>query len=281
MFVNVEYSVIKQLTAASEVSGAVFVNVEYSVIKQLTAGGDVVLSPSYGTHIADQWPAMAIAMDGQSRLYAASWTGFFIAQYSSTGERLATFSLGAYFYPLVLCADKQRPVLFVADAEAVNNSIWMLETGQGRLLHRFASPDSTAWQPMGLALDSGRQLLFVNDPVNQRLLVLSLMIAHGGQLKSIFPFQSNLGAPAANIAVDVHLRVLYVTDPSGARVVLMDSDSGNAVGEISAPSEQNDMTPTGVDLGANGTVYVADPIHGRVLIFVLNAEFSRERKHGQ
>ena len=256
--------------ALDQQSGVVYVNPDTDIIKTLTADGQPRLSPSFPTYmhpLGVGMSASALAVDGQHRLYAANFDDASITQYSSDGERTAVFS--SFQNPQVLCADQTRPVLYMADLLWRNCSVWMLDTSaDGRVLQRFSAPDSAPWQPMGLALDTEQQHLYVNDPNNARVLVLS--VAQGGQLVSTFALQTGLGFPQAGIALAASRGILFVTDPSGGRVVVMDSKNGSVVGEITAPAGQTALIPTGVAVSQQGVVYVVDPINACVAMFQLN-----------
>lgn len=112
--------------------------------------------------------------------------------------------------------------------------------------------------PVGVAVDEARGRVFVSDWGNNRVLVLG---KEGNLLQEI----KNLKSPAG-VALDRSRGRLYVVEQKGDRVVILDLDSLKVVGDLK-PKKTPFSEPRGVWVAQDGSIYVADTGHSRIVVF--------------
>jgi len=156
-----------------------------------------------------------------------------------------------------------------------SGSFFIADTGTGRLL-QVASAGALVHQwKLDIQGDNARQPVSVTSAADGSVYVID---AVGGLLLELpangSPFAWQAVAPFDTLS-GAHLvlgpkNTLYLTDPENKRVVVYQSN-GKALGQIHFPDNQAGMLvkPTGITLGTDGTLFVADRVLCRVTAYGL------------
>jgi DNA-binding beta-propeller fold protein YncE len=217
---------------------------------------------------------MDVAVDGQGNIYVADTNNQRIQKLSSAGKPLASWGSGGdgagqFWLPSGVAVDDQGKV-YVADRG--NHRIQVL-SASGQPLAQWGSRGPAPgqfWAPTDVAVD-GRGQIYVADSNNQRIQVLS---ADGQPLAQwgwegtdpgTFSLPSSLSLDAAGN--------VYVADTRNARIQKL-SPTGQplaAWGVVSgantprpAPEAGTFVSPGGIAVDKNNTVYVTDTRNQRI-----------------
>jgi sugar lactone lactonase YvrE len=121
-------------------------------------------------------------------------------------------------------------------------------------------------EPVGLAFDENRAILYVADTWNQRVQAFDTNYLFVRE----WPVEAWYGESVVNkpyLAVDGQGRV-YLTDPEGYRVAVFDHE-----GELQATfgrygfDQDSFSLPVGIAVDAEGTIYVSDTDGQRIIRF--------------
>jgi uncharacterized protein (TIGR03663 family) len=142
------------------------------------------------------------------------------------------------------------------------NGTWLRDIGSG------GSAPGQLDEPSGIAVsDDGR--LFVADTWNRRIAVFNL----DGTFLTNYEVRAwyDVGGSRPYVAIDDNRDVMYVTDPTGGRVLVY-TLNGECVGAFGRPNQENPTTSQfntigGITVDSEGNVYVSDTGVSRVLKF--------------
>lgn len=289
--------VIGTLTALFLFASILNVPASYATTYTLTSS----FGPSFGSTSLHR--ATGVAVDSAGNIYIANAEGFKIVKIDPNGNLLQTFCSGFSECndPLAVSVDGSvyvgdqahqrivkfdaagnfvqqftRPGLFPLDivVDSAGNVYTTDLTNQqvvkfdpaGNVLLSFGSRGSAQGQfdtPKGIALDAAGNI-YVADQQNTR----AQKFDPAGNFLQIFDITSGLTLDATpGVAVDGAGNV-YVADPSHQRIVKFDP-AGNVLTQITAIS----FSPTDIVVSASGnTVYAADALQVRVVIFTLSSD---------
>ena len=144
---------------------------------------------------------------------------------------------------------------------------------KGRLLYTLGGDDFYIARPSDIALDIDKDLVFVTDPIDARVLVFD----QAGALLQTIPAagQKELKAPTG-IFVDTVRGEILVSDfeaagnyfsPAGG--VLIYDYQGNHLATVAGnqPGGYDFARPQGIAVNEQGLIYLVDSFRGQVLIF--------------
>lgn len=211
-------------------------------------GGDV-----YALHMIDE--------SGRTRLVRFSENGALAGEIgpfeSGTGEN-------ALDAPAAIQADGQGNVLVLDMGTGRVKKF----SPEGRLLATWGSPGDGPGQldmPEGLALDAGRDLLYIADTGNSRVQKWG---AGGRFLAIVGSFDEPKGI-SLDAAGD-----LYVADGSGHRVLKLGSDGAVRLAFGEEGQDPGRLYyPRAVRVNAQGDIFVADSVQGRIQKFNPGGQF--------
>jgi tripartite motif-containing protein 71 len=157
--------------------------------------------------------------------------------------------------------------------DAVNNSIWIADTKNSRILE--ATRDGV---PTGRAFGShGREVGKLNWPIGVQASGGHVFVADtsNNRVQRWDPATREVVWTATGIGFPWDLHVVgnrvYVTDVTGRRVVRLDAATGALVDAIGSAATLH--YPTGVAVSANGHVWVADKTWNEIVEFGPNGAF--------
>jgi DNA-binding beta-propeller fold protein YncE len=193
--------------------------------------------------------------------------------FSSDGRFLHTLGEQSYAYdaefvnaPYGLDIDNQGRV-YVADFDADAVRIF---SAQGELLAHLSGESNQFRNPIDVAVDDQRQLLYIADPYHSQMHQFSLSLTESGPLTathrlSIGSYGREAGqfAYLQNLAVDDQSGQVYVSDMANHRIQVFDS-AGQYLTELAAPVNWQVL---GIDVGPDGVVYAADALNNVIWVF--------------
>jgi DNA-binding beta-propeller fold protein YncE len=210
-----------------------------------------------------------------------------------------------FFFPIGVAIDLIRHRLYVGDT--VDHRVVEFDLdANNRLIDRVAdhvlgqttmnanaASVSTMNQPIGLAVDTANDRLFVTDELNNRVLVYNVATLSDGMSPSFVFGQSNFSTNASStsqsglfdpsdVKYDASSNKLYVADYDNNRIVIYDLSQGisngmnasSVLGQLNFATNTATTTQTGmfhphaifVD-SANSRLFVSDIFNNRVLVF--------------
>ncbi len=241
--------------------GSVYVadSLNHRVVK-ITEAGDVFLIGRRGSSIGELLNPQGIAVDGLGFMYVAELGNSRVSKLSPRGDVICTFGfrgrqIGQLDRPCDIARDGINN-LYVADT---GNDRVQVFSATGQFVGTYgASATTTLRAPQGIAVDRHGQL-FVADGANRRIVVFS----PSGEEIGYVPARGELDGPQA-VAVA----------PDGAVLVVeRDTDrvrAFTAEGEelcVFAPTARASRlkAPVGIAAAHDGSVYVTDTMHHRLL----------------
>jgi DNA-binding beta-propeller fold protein YncE len=230
----------------------------------LTRPNGIDIGVDGNLYIADTWSYRVQVISPQSNVLAA-W-----GQQGLFGIEAPAEPLDGFWAPRDIATDLSGRV-YVADTGNKRVRVYTATGEHVRDIGFGGSQPGQLDEPVGLDVSpDGR--LFVADTWNRRVSVFS---TEDGTLLYTFPvlaWYEDLGN-RPYLAVDPVRNLLYVADPDAARVIVYDT-FGNCVGSFGQKGNLDDLldaatfvTIGGIDVEANGQVYVTDLAANRVLRF--------------
>jgi len=163
---------------------------------------------------------------------------------------------GSFIYPIAVC-DDDRGRIYVGEYGG-NDRIQVFDA-DGELLYGFGAHGTGPGEfqrPGGLAWRAG--LLYVTDAFNNRIQVF----AEDGELRRIIGEGLHLDYPYG-CTFDSRGR-LWVVEYGAGRLTCLDPD-GSLLGRYRGPADGGFRTPWGLEVAGDGTVWVADTGHRRMV----------------
>ncbi|HEX2621379.1 MAG TPA: 6-bladed beta-propeller, partial [Phototrophicaceae bacterium] len=159
--------------------------------------------------------------------------------------------------------------VYVADT---GNKRVRVYTSDGQFIRDIGSGGSGLGQldePSGIAISKDGRL-FVADTWNRRISVFNTI---DGSFLTSYSLKAwyDVGGSRPYLAIDPNRPVLYVTDPEGGRILVLNLD-GTCLGAFGRPNRDNPnagefSTLGGIAVDQSGNVYVVDTGTGRILRF--------------
>lgn len=258
----------------------------YRVV-HLSATGQILQAfGELGTDPADIYSGWDIALDAAGNIYICNQTRAEAGAFRSadgvkvfTPEGHVVGSVGEQTYafedeansPYGLDIDEQGRV-YIADFDAGTIRVF---SPQGEQMARFSEALHPFNDPVDVAVDDPRQLLYTTDAYNSQVHQFSLNTSESGQLTAThrLSFGSYGREPGQfaypqNVAVDDSSGRVYVSDMANRRIQVFDSE-GQILTQLSAPDNWQVM---GLDIGPGGTVYAADALNNVIWVFEPNGQ---------
>jgi DNA-binding beta-propeller fold protein YncE len=254
-------------------------------VAHLSAGGQLLNTfGRLGTAPGDIYIGWDIALDAAGNIYichhtrdvaGASRSSDGIKVFTPDGRFLRT--LGEQVYtsadelansPYGLDIDDQGRV-YVADFDADTVRVFATD---GQQLARFSGQTDEALNqfkdPVDVAVDDQRGLLYVIDPYNSRVQQFNLTTTSELTLTHRLSFGSYGHEPGQfaypqNIVVDDQSGQVYVSDMANRRVQVFDSE-GQYLTQLAAPGNWQAL---GLDVDPAGAVYVTDAFNNVIWVF--------------
>lgn len=215
-------------------------------------------------------------------------TGLVVSQPSTSGKLKFLFSIygpgggkNPYFRkPMSVATDKDKNI-YVSDTG--NNRVCVFD-GTGRFLFEFgdvgvAYPSAGTkanWKPgtfnfpYGIDVDKETGNIFVADMMNKRIQIFD----GGGRFLDWFPKKPYGGTANDIFPTDIAVEKgkVYVCNPY--QVVIFDKN-GKYINDFGMPGNRNGQfdRPNGIDVGADGTIFVSDCNNLRIQTFSPDGKF--------
>lgn len=238
-----------------------------------------------GTSLNDIYAGWDIALDSAGNIYICHQTrdeagstrpSDGIKVFTPAGQLLRTIGEQTYppnsessNTPYGLDIDNQGRV-FVADFDAGTIRVF---SGQGQPLATFhgqpESGETLFSDPVDVAVDDARHLLYVTDPYQSQVHQFSLDEASGKlSLTPQLTFGSYGREPGQlaypqDVVVDDQSGRVYVSDMANRRIQVFDTQ-GQYLAALTAPGNWQVI---GFDVSPNGTVYAADALNNLIWVF--------------
>jgi uncharacterized protein (TIGR03663 family) len=208
-------------------------------------------------YVADTWNHRIEKFDGQ---------GQFVTMWGSLGSTNGELGPSGVLYGPRAVAVGQDGNVYVMDT---GNKRVQAFTPDGQFVGQYGGGgviEGHFDEPVGLAQD-GQGNWYVTDTWNHRVEKFDAHWQYVGQW-AITGWASQTVLNKPYVAVDAVRQVVYVSDPEGYRVLAFGLDGTYKGGWGQYGNDASALTlPTGLAVGPNGTVYVADGASNRVLGF--------------
>lgn len=203
--------------------------------------GDIAFAPDGSIYVLDS---------GNSRVQRFGPDRGFVLSWGEEGE-----ADGQFLLPVGI-AVAPSGLVFVSDARRADVQVFDAE---GRFVTAFGGLGIEEGQlilPQGIAVDA-RGMLWVVDRGNSRLQQFAADGTVHAVVGSVGSDDGELSQPY-DVAVDA-LGRLYVVDEASSRVQVLARD-GRPLASVSGYADNSLLSPMGVAVGADGTVYVSDTV---------------------
>ncbi len=223
-------------------------------VQRITSGGDVYLYGKPGSGIGQLWGPQAIAVDPTGQF-------FFVAEQGN--NRVQCFRFNGQHY--VMYSGFRSPSGVAFDAAGM---LWIADTGASKALRvdtRTGQCLSTldrshgVHRPTAIGCDRMHNLFITEGTTND-----VIRFNYGGVKQFAFADNRRLNAPG-QMAIDA-LGRCYLAEAGADRLHVLDMH-GNSLITFDRPSTRLGPLngPSGVALGPNGEIYLADTLNHRVL----------------
>ena len=223
-------------------------------VQRITSGGDVYIYGKAGSGLGQLWGPQAVAIDPTGQF-------FFVAEQGN--NRVQCFRFTGQHY--VMYSGFRNPSGAAFDAEGM---LWIADTGASKVLRIdtrtgqcLGGLDRThgIHRPISVACDKAHRLYVTDGTTND-----VIRFNYGGVKEMAFADNRRLNSPAQT-AMDAQGRC-YLAEAGANRLHVLDLN-GNSLITFDRPSTRlGPLTgPSGVALGPNGEIYVADTLNHRVL----------------
>jgi DNA-binding beta-propeller fold protein YncE len=189
--------------------------------------------------------------------------------YSSTDEVENT--------PYGLDVDNQGRV-YMADFDADTVRIFSAEGQHLATFSGQSADEATQFNdPVDVAVDDTRSLLYIVDPYHGRVQQFSLTLDEAGPTLShrlsigLYGHEPGQFAYPQNIVVDDQSGWVYVSDMGNRRIQVFDSE-GQYLAKLAAPGNWQVL---GLDVGPDGAVYAADAFNNIIWVFEPDGQIRR------
>ncbi len=225
-------------------------------VQRIMASGDVAVFGRPGNLDGQLWGPMDVAVDEDAELIVVAEQGNNRVQYFHMLTKQHRGTISGFRSPSGLAMDAERR-LWIADTG--NSRLLCLDMRTGQFLGRPLDQSVGITRPIAVACDTARNL-YVTDSTTQNV----TRYAYNGARGMALGDSRRLATPRG-IAVDKLGRIylaeaganrLHVFDAEGQSLITFESP-GSRLGPLNAPS--------GVALGPNGEIYVADTLNHRIL----------------
>ncbi len=217
-----------------------------------------------------------IAVGDDGSVYVADTWNYRIQKFTNAGEFVTMWGMfgstgGELGQPNIFYGPRSLAI-------GLDGNLYVMDTGNQRV--QVFAPDGSfvqQWggggiidgrfsEPVGLGQDADGNW-FVTDTWNKRIQKFSPVYEYLAQWPvSGWPSQSVVNKPA--LAVDPERKIVYAVDPENYRVLAWDTNGEfKATWGMYGNDAQSFTLPTGIAVGADGKVYVADGDAHRIMIF--------------
>jgi tripartite motif-containing protein 71 len=223
-------------------------------VQRITSGGDVYIYGKAGSGLGQLWGPQAVAIDPGGQF-------FFVAEQGN--NRVQCFRFTGQHY--VMYSGFRSPSGVTFDTEGM---LWVADTGASKVI-RIDTRTGTCLgtldrqhgihRPVSVACDKAHRLYVTEGTTND-----VIRYNYGGTKEMAFADNRRLNLPAQT-ALDAQGRC-YLAEAGANRLHVLDLD-GNSLLTFDRPSTRLGPLngPSGVALGPNGEIYVADTLNHRVL----------------
>lgn len=223
-------------------------------IQRIAPNGDVLIYGKPGQAAGELWGPQSIAVDPSGQFFYVAEQGNSRVQcFRNTGQPQQ--SIGGFRAPSGVTFDVEG-MLWVADTG--NGRVMRIDINRGKFL---ATLDRAAGilRPIALACDPSGNLYVTDGATND----VMLFTIRGVLLRSLG--ESRRLAEPRQVAADAKGRV-YMAESGANRLHIFDAQN-NSLLTFDTPSTRLGAfrAPSGVALGPNGEIYVADTLNHRIL----------------